>query len=72
MATFSDEFYLRLETQHVLALRKALAVAVIADEQLPESERKLTPPDRVWIAQVERQLWPGWRPAHERRHPNPT
>lgn len=69
MALPSEPFHVHLETQHVLALRKAISIAVVAEEQLPEDERRMTWPERKWLAEVERQLWPGWRPAHERRYP---
>lgn len=69
--TTYDPITIYLEHQHVVALRKALALAVLCDMEKPEGERKLTWADRKWIAEAERQLWPGWRPAHERRYPNP-
>ena len=68
----SDGIVLQLETQHIIALRKALALAVIADEieEVP-AKKKFTWLERQWISGLERELWPGWRDKYERRYPNP-
>lgn len=59
MSPISGGLDVHLTTAQVLALRKAIALASLCCEDHPEDCR-LTPPDRVWLSEVERLLWPAW------------
>lgn len=53
---------LHLPTEQILALRKAIAIALACKEP-PPVDHGLTPLDRGWLGELDQRLWPARPPG---------